>query len=158
MQFHPRSQVHFLIQDLKWPNAIDRFRSPSDPATTDLCGDWDELYQAFTANLWSFSVIEVLPDQAALWLRRIGRLARFAPNHRIAVVGSRELRPYSRSLCEAGAVLCGFSLSDCFGLARFIDRFVESHPPQPLPLRESIFESLPWANTRINDAPSNHVR
>ena len=142
---HPRSQVYFLLQDAHWRTAIERFRSPQAAWNARWIGDWNDLVQAVATKPWSFSIIEVTASDIVAWIRRIERIGKFGSNHRVAVLGSREIRPFAEFLDEAGAIFCGFSIGDCPRLAQMIERFEINYPPQPLPLRESILNRLPWS-------------
>ena len=143
------------MKDLKWPIAVERFRSPQSHWTVQEFDDWNELVRAVSAAPWSFSVIEVSLDDLAEWLRAIRTLGRMSSNHRVAVVGSNELDKDAVLLAEAGAVFCGSSLRDCPRLAGMIDRFVAKFPLQPLPLRETILLSLPWSSVAADRKESD---
>jgi hypothetical protein len=142
---NPPAPIEILADDGRWRIALERFRLPGADWTLRSHPDWNALMQVIGASPCSFSIVEVTIPAIGVWTRRLAGIQRLGPAHRVAVVGTRHLVTWSSVLAEAGAICGAWSVDECRYMARCIGKYATARPPRERPIREMIFERLPWA-------------
>lgn len=92
----------------------------------------------------SFVALEVTETNLEGALEVIQTSSQLLPNVRFAALIDPALQDASGALREAGAVYVASTTASAGEITRLALRHIALAPPEPLPLREQIWQRLPW--------------